>query len=108
MTQINLDGILMVDPLSQQGLGIFSEEQHPSAMGIGKPKEGFSLFGLLDRCRTQMGRRLLRLWLMRPLVDADTINSRLNTIELLLQANDQVDAMSDALTKVLIKKFCMA
>lgn len=52
--QMNLDGFLTVDQLTQAGLQIFSEEQHPSAMGIGKAKEGLSVFGLMDSCVTPM------------------------------------------------------
>ncbi len=39
---------LMVDPLTLRALQVFVDEPHPSHMGIGKPKEGFSLFGMLS------------------------------------------------------------
>ena len=38
-------------------------------MGIGNSKEGFSVFGLLNRCVTPMGKRMLRLWFLRPIVN---------------------------------------
>ncbi len=44
----------MVDAATLHALDIFREERHPSNMGIGSTKEGFSLFGLLQRCVTQM------------------------------------------------------
>lgn len=34
----------------------------------GQPKEGFSVFGLLNTCVSPGGRRLLRLWFARPIV----------------------------------------
>ena len=38
-----------------RSLQIFVEEQHPSNMGIGKSKEGFSVFGMLQaKCTTNM------------------------------------------------------
>jgi hypothetical protein len=46
----------MVDTATMQGLNIFSEERHPSHMGIGSNKEGFSLFGMLNKCITNMVR----------------------------------------------------
>ncbi len=44
----------MVDPVSLRALQIFREERHPSSMGIGVPKEGFSLFGIMHRCVSNM------------------------------------------------------
>ena len=39
-----------------------------------------SLLGLLDRTRTSMGARLLRQWLLRPLLDLESINARLDAV----------------------------
>jgi DNA mismatch repair protein MSH5 len=44
----------MVDPPTLAALQIFQEEQHASQMGIGKSKEGFSVYGIMQRCITQM------------------------------------------------------
>jgi DNA mismatch repair protein MSH5 len=52
------------------------EEQHPSAMGIGSAKEGFSVFGMLNRCASPAGRRLLRLWFLRPIISLPVIADR--------------------------------
>lgn len=46
-----------MDPGTLAALSIFRSERHPSLMGIGAAKEGFSVFGLLNRCATQMVRR---------------------------------------------------
>ena len=46
---------LMVDLQTLRSLQIFVDESHPSNMGIGKPKEGFSVFGMLQaKCTTNM------------------------------------------------------
>ena len=43
-------------------------------MGIGGSKEGFSVFGLLSAaCSTPMGRRMLRLWFLRPIVNLEVL-----------------------------------
>lgn len=47
---------LLLDPGTLAALSIFRSERHPSLMGIGSAKEGFSVFGLLNRCATQMVR----------------------------------------------------
>lgn len=45
----------MLDEASLQSLQIFADELHPSNMGIGKTKEGFSIYGMMQaQCTTQM------------------------------------------------------
>ncbi|KXZ51109.1 hypothetical protein GPECTOR_14g90 [Gonium pectorale] len=78
-------GLLHVDVPTLAALQVFASERHPSAMGLGKPKEGFSLFGLANRCVTQMGRKLLRLWFLRPVVNLEVLRDRQDTIEVLLR-----------------------
>jgi DNA mismatch repair protein MutS len=43
-----------------------------------------TLAGILDRCETAMGSRLLRAWLRRPIRDLDTRNARLQAIDAML------------------------
>jgi MutS domain III len=38
-------------------------------MGIGSSKEGSSVFGSLNCCVSPVGRRLLRTWFLRPIID---------------------------------------
>lgn len=64
-----------VGPVLEQQL-VVQEEQHPSAMGIGQPKEGFSVFGILNQCVSPMGKRLLRLWFRRPIINLTAIQDR--------------------------------
>jgi DNA mismatch repair ATPase MutS len=40
-----------------------------------------SLFSKLDRTSTKFGKRLLRRWLMQPLMDSHKINQRLDAVE---------------------------
>lgn len=44
---------------------------------------GTTLFRALDATMTPMGKRLLRSWLLRPAIDRDEINSRLDAVEAL-------------------------
>ena len=46
-------------------------------------KKGTTLLDVLDRTVTPMGARLLRRWLLAPLVEAATINARLDAVEVL-------------------------
>ncbi|TDQ70120.1 DNA mismatch repair protein MutS [Methanimicrococcus blatticola] len=45
--------------------------------------ENYSLIRVLDKTKTPMGSRLLRNWLLRPLVDPDEITKRLNAVSAL-------------------------
>ena len=47
-----------------------------------------SLFGVLDKCKTTMGSRRLKQWLIEPLVDKDSIDKRLDAVEVL--KNDEI------------------
>ncbi|CAI5502475.1 unnamed protein product, partial [Closterium sp. Naga37s-1] len=69
ISQLNLDGFLSVDAWTLNSLQIFQSDKHPSPMGIGKTKEGFSVFGLLNKCVTAGGRSMLRMWFLRPIVE---------------------------------------
>ncbi|XWS09784.1 hypothetical protein CRYUN_Cryun39dG0019000 [Craigia yunnanensis] len=53
------DKFLKLDAAAHEALQIFQVDKHPSHMGIGRAKEGFSVFGTMNKCVTPMGRRLL-------------------------------------------------
>jgi len=47
--------------------------------------EKLTLFSVLNRCNTPMGKRLLRQWLLHPLVDYERIKERHDVVEKLLE-----------------------
>jgi len=47
-------------------------------------EDGPSLFGTLNRCRSPMGKRMLREWILRPLLDTEAISGRQDGVEYLL------------------------
>lgn len=55
---------------------LVQEERHPSAMGVGQSKEGFSMYGMFNKCVSPMGKRLLKLWFRRPIVNLAVLNDR--------------------------------
>jgi hypothetical protein len=66
-------------------LHVFSTEHHPLvAKGAGNSKEGVSLFSLLDRTMSRAGRKRLREWMLRPLLDLDAIAMRQDGVELFM------------------------
>jgi len=60
-----------------------------------------TLFHTLDACLTPMGKRMLRANILRPLLDAATINARLDAVAELADSIQQREAMRRALDGVL-------
>jgi len=66
-----------------------------------------SLLGLLDRCMTAMGRRLLRRWIELPLIQRKMIEKRLDAVEELIQKPLQRKDLRKLLQDVFdLERFC--
>src|SRR5947208_16054672 len=63
-------------------------------------KKGTTLLDVLDRTKTPMGARLLRRWLLAPLVEPATINARLDAVEVLAGDTRGRDRLREALDGV--------
>ena len=59
--------------------------------------DSVSLFTCLDRCRTSMGRRTLRDWILRPLTDIKAIERRQKSIAVMADAVSECAELLDAL-----------
>ncbi len=59
-----------------------------------------TLLGLLDNTGTAMGGRLLREWILRPLVDVGPIEERLDAVGLLLERPSERAALTTSLSRV--------
>lgn len=53
-----------------------------------------SLFGVLDRCVTSAGRRLLEQWIKQPLKDLNRINERLEIVECFIRSAETREILS--------------
>ncbi|KAL5730005.1 MutS protein msh5 [Ranunculus cassubicifolius] len=110
VTEISLNNFLKLDAAAHESLQIFQIDKHPSHMGIGRAKEGFSVFGMFNKCVTPLGRRLLRNWFLRPILDLDDLNNRLNTISFFLCSDELTGTLRETLKTVrdiphILKKF---
>ena len=63
-------------------------------------EQGASLFSILDRTRTPMGKRLLRRWVLSPLVDTGAIRRRHDAIDELAAKRGVLDDLSRLLEDV--------
>ena len=59
-----------------------------------------TLLSILDRTLTPMGARLLKKWVMEPLMDVESINRRLDAVEELVSNTVQRRNLADALVQV--------
>ncbi|XP_074167535.1 mutS protein homolog 5 isoform X3 [Sminthopsis crassicaudata] len=90
-----LTDLVSIDQDTYSVLQIFKSETHPSVYKVVSGlKEGLSLFGILNRCRSKRGEKLLRLWLMRPTRDLEELNSRLDVIQFFLLPQNQEMALT--------------
>ena len=94
---------MMVDMESARALQIFKTERHPSAqLQIGNSKEGLSVYALLNNCKTAMGKRLLRSWLLLPIQDSDMLLERQKAVQFFVNPENEhaASSLSDFLKKV--------
>ncbi len=83
------DDALLLDPVSRRNLEIDS-----SLAG----RDSATLAGVMDRCATPMGSRLLRRWLQRPLRDVQRLRQRHAAVRCLLEngSDDLHERLRDA------------
>lgn len=67
---------MVLDPFTQRSLELLAPL---------RPEGKLTVFSVLDRTKTPMGRRLLRRWLLSPLRDRARIEARLDAVEALIQ-----------------------
>lgn len=70
---------LVIDNIAKRNLELFSTSRDNLFQG--------SLLSILDQTKTAMGGRLLRAWLLNPLLDKNKINQRLDVVEELFNKN---------------------
>ncbi len=90
ISRIERDNYVWLDRFTIRNLELI----HPSS------SEGTSLLDILDRCKTSMGRRLLRKWLVLPLTNKDQIQKRLDLVEKLHADEDFRDQVTSHLEKI--------
>jgi DNA mismatch repair protein MSH5 len=103
IVEAKISECMLIGSATLAALHIFAEEAHPLILKKqGKSKEGFSLFSMLDRTLSRGGRRMLREWMLKPLIRLESINTRLDAIDLFLKPSlqTQVGTLVSLLKKV--------
>jgi DNA mismatch repair protein MSH2 len=83
----SLTQFMRLDSAAAEAVNLLPKPDHPSQFG--------SIYGVLNRCKTKMGARLLERWLRQPLIDVEEINRRLDTVEVLKNCSISRNKMND-------------
>ena len=77
-----LDDFMAIDAVSLRALQICTQEEHPSQIaGAARAKEGFSLYGILNRTYSTVGRRQLKRWMLKPVMDCAELERRYDALQ---------------------------
>ncbi len=96
----SLNNVLKIAPLKSSEYMILDTSAQKNLEIIPEAKisgDSISLFESLDKCRTPMGRRTLRNWLLRPLIDAKAIKRRQDSIRVLFDEREKCSELADLL-----------
>lgn len=88
----NLTDHMMLDAATMKNLELVY------SLGTGS-KRG-SLLNVIDKTSTTMGARLLRSWVLQPLIEKDKIVERLNTVECFVEDPERNDQVRELLSEV--------
>ncbi|CAG8537518.1 14194_t:CDS:10, partial [Ambispora leptoticha] len=86
--QFSLKPFLHVNADSLCSLQIFEDESHPNMHARSQAKEGLSIFGVLNRTRTPVGKQLFKQWFLRPSLYLNILEGRFCTIDCFLQPDN--------------------
>ena len=95
-TIVRRGDVLPLDEMTRRNL----ELVEPLRSGGGGDADGATLLGVIDRTLTPMGGRLLRRWLLAPLVDPAAINARLDAVAVLVGDGRGRERLREALDGV--------
>jgi DNA mismatch repair protein MutS len=94
----HLDRIAWIRPDTHVGLDRFTVRNLELVSPVNEGAR--TLLHAMDRCITPMGSRLLKRWLLFPLVDAAAIGSRQDRVEVLLEDTAFMDGMGHSLDRI--------
>ena len=77
VTQFSLDQHMRLDSAAMRALNLLPQSTDAN--------KNMSLYGLLNKCKTAIGSRLLLRWIKQPLLDQSEIEARLDLVETLIE-----------------------
>ena len=93
-------GTMPLDEMTRRNLELVDSLRPDAVRGAGSSDATGTLLAVLDRTMTPMGARLLRQWLLAPLVERTRIDERLAAVDALVRDASARDALRSALDGV--------
>ena len=94
-----LNSILKISPLLiKERMSLDSAAQKNLELIPETSGDSVSLLASIDKCKTPMGKRTLRDWILRPLMDLKAIKRRQNSIEVLVKLRSECSMITDLLS----------
>ncbi|WFD20579.1 MSH2 protein [Malassezia caprae] len=87
----DLSEYLRLDHAALKALSLFPESQGGSALA----NKHASLYGLLNRCKTAQGNRMLSQWLKQPLVNVHAIQNRQSLLSIFMEESELRHKLQD-------------
>jgi DNA mismatch repair protein MSH2 len=93
----NLTSHMQLDRIAAESIHLLPPPNNSLSAKFGNtPSERSSIYGILNKCKTKMGSRLLETWLRQPLVDKHEIEARHDIVQSLLQHSVERDHLRDS------------
>ncbi len=92
----NITEFLLIDRITRRNLEL-TEKLHPEEQ---KGSADGTLFGVINHTQTPGGARLLRRWILTPLLSVEKIVTRLDAVEALLKSGSTLDELIASLGKI--------
>lgn len=86
-----IDSFMRLDSSALAALNLFPMGQD----ALSKNNSNHSLYGVLNRCNSPMGRRLLSTWIRQPLVDIDQLQRRQKLVKLFVENTEQREILRE-------------
>jgi len=97
VVQYETAGYMHMDAAAVKALELFSLVQDDEDEPV---RSNGTLYGILNKCYCDLGRRLLRNWMRRPLSNLRSINERLDVVECLTESHSARQALSLQLKRI--------
>lgn len=92
ISQYNISDHMMLDTATMKNLELVFSSSTGGKRG--------TLIGVIDKTQTSMGARLLRSWVLMPLIDKEKINERLEAVEAFVSDPEKNDRVQELLGEV--------
>lgn len=103
ISSFKLQDFVHVDENTYKVLQIFQSERHPSVYkGSAGFKEGLSLYGICNKCKSSIGKKELKRWFLLPTNCVEVIEERQSAIQYFMQSKncEVLDALQNSLKHI--------